>query len=56
MEIDGTELDSLEPDCTAHRWLVSGEADCFQSIGRGLLGLPIEHVDLAEALAPKVFI
>ena len=53
-ETDGPELDSTGPDSPVHRWLVSGEADCFQSIGRNLLGLPIEHVDLAEALAPKV--
>ena len=56
MEIDGTEIDGTEPDCTAHRWLVSGEADCFQAVGRDLLGLPIEHAEFAETLAPSVFI
>ena len=50
------EPDSKKLDSTEHRWLVSGEADHFQAVGRDLLGLPIEHVELAEALAPSVFI
>ena len=52
-ELDSTELGGPELDSPMHRWLVSGEAECFQAVGRNLLGLPIEHVDLAEALAPS---
>ena len=46
--------DSVSGDSTQHRWLASGEAEHFQAVGRDLLGLPIEHVELAEALAPEI--
>ena len=47
--------DSVSGDSTQHRWLVSGEAEHFQAVGRDLLDLPIEHVELAEALAPEIY-
>ena len=53
-ELDSKKLGGAELDSAEHRWLVSGEADCFQAVGRDLLGLPIEHAELAESLAPKV--
>ena len=47
-----SESGDREINSTEHRWLVSGESDNFQAVGRNLLGLPIEHVEFAEALAP----
>lgn len=47
-----SESGDKEIDSEEHRWLVSGEAESFQAVGRDLLGLPIEHVEFAEALAP----
>lgn len=49
-----SESGNSESDSTQHRWLVSGEAEHFQAVGRDLLDLPIEHVELAEALAPEI--
>lgn len=50
----GLESEADSGASAKHRWLVSGKADNFQAVGRGLLSLPIEHVESAEALAPEV--
>lgn len=47
-----SESGDREVNSADHSWLVSGESDNFQAVGRNLLGLPIEHVEFAEALAP----
>lgn len=47
-----TEPSDRESNTPEHHWLVSGEADHFQAVGRDLLSLPIENVEVAEALAP----
>lgn len=49
-----SESGDREINSADHRWLVSGESDNFQAVGRDLLGLPIQQVEFAEALAPKV--
>lgn len=46
--------ESGKSESTQHRWLVSGEAEHFQAVGRNLLDLPIEQVELVEALAPEI--
>lgn len=46
--------ESGKSESKEHRWLVSGDADNFQAVGRNLLELPIEHVELVEALAPEI--
>lgn len=50
-----SESGNSESDSKEHRWLVSGEAEHFQAVGRDLLDLPIEHVELVEALAPEIY-